>query len=145
MESEADLLGLEYMYKAGYDPTAFVDFFEKIETLEKRKPGTMSKVFSTHPPTDARIRASQKNIQEYLKAKPEYVLTTSEFDAVKGRLLAMHNKRKVDGPADATRPTLRRAPGAGGGTVDPDDSGSKTPSSTDDDDRPTLKRRPASE
>ncbi len=39
-ESEADMLGLEYMYKAGYDPTAFVDFFEKIETLDKRKPGT---------------------------------------------------------------------------------------------------------
>ena len=84
MESEADLLGLEYMYKAGYDPTAFVDFFEKIETLEKRKPGTMAKVFSTHPPTDARIQAAQKNIQEYLKAKPEYVLTTSEFNDVKG-------------------------------------------------------------
>jgi predicted Zn-dependent protease len=50
-ESEADMLGLEYMYKAGYDPTSFVDFFEKIETLEKRKPGTMAKVFSTHPMT----------------------------------------------------------------------------------------------
>src|SRR5579863_7556219 len=62
MESEADLLGLEYMYKTGYDPTAFVDFFEKIETLEKRKPGTMAKVFSTHPPTDSRIQAAQKNI-----------------------------------------------------------------------------------
>lgn len=143
MESEADLLGLEYMYKAGYDPTAFVDFFEKIETLEKRKPGTMSKVFSTHPPTDARIRASQKNIQEYLKAKPEYVLTTSEFNDVKGRLLAMHNKRKIDSPADANRPTLRRSPGSSGGTVGADDGGN-TPAS-DDEDRPTLKRRPASE
>ena len=58
-ESEADMLGLEYMYKAGYDPTAFVDFFEKIETLEKRKPGTMAKVFSTHPMTDDRIKAAQ--------------------------------------------------------------------------------------
>src|SRR5271154_4236895 len=66
-EKQADYLGLQYMYKAGYDPTAFVDFFEKIETMEKRKPGTMAKVFSTHPPTDARIRASQKNIQELLK------------------------------------------------------------------------------
>src|ERR1700731_2604928 len=75
-ESEADFLGLEYMYKAGYDPTAFVDFFEKIETLEKRKPGTMAKVFSTHPPTDDRIKAAQKNIQELLVAKPEYVVTT---------------------------------------------------------------------
>jgi predicted Zn-dependent protease len=143
MESEADLLGLEYMYKAGYDPTAFVDFFEKIETLEKRKPGTMSKVFSTHPPTDARIQAAQKNIQEYLKAKPEYVLTTSEFNDVKGRLMAMHNKRKIDSPADANRPTLRRAPGSGPGTVGADEDG-KAPAS-DDEDRPTLKRRPASE
>src|SRR5277367_2859348 len=100
-ESEADMLGLQYMYKAGYDPTAFVDFFEKIETLEKRKPGTMAKVFSTHPPTDARIQAAQRNIQEYLKAKPEYVVTTSEFNDVKARLMAMHNKRKIDNPADA--------------------------------------------
>jgi predicted Zn-dependent protease len=147
MESEADLLGLEYMYKAGYDPTAFVDFFEKIETLEKRKPGTMAKVFSTHPMTDDRIRAAQKNIQEYLKAKPEYVLTTSEFNDVRARLMAMHNKRKVDTPADGNRPTLRRAPGASGGTVGADDGGNGTGSSTssDDDDRPTLKRRPASE
>jgi predicted Zn-dependent protease len=145
MESEADLLGLEYMYKAGYDPTAFVDFFEKIETLEKRKPGTVSKLFSTHPPTDSRIQAAQKNIQEYLKAKPEYVLTTSEFNDIKGRLLAMHNKRKVDNPADGNRPTLRRAPGSGGGTVGTDENGNTPASSSDDEDRPTLKRRPASE
>jgi predicted Zn-dependent protease len=143
MESEADLLGLEYMYKAGYDPTAFVDFFEKIETLEKRKPGTMSKVFSTHPMTDDRIRAAQKNIQEYLKAKPEYVVTTSEFNDVKTRLMAMHNKRKIDNTTDPNKPTLRRAPGSSGGTVGTDENGT-TPAS-DDDDRPTLKRRPASE
>ncbi len=143
MESEADLLGLEYMYKAGYDPTAFVDFFEKIETLEKRKPGTVAKVFSTHPPTAARIQAAQKNIQEYLKAKPEYVVTTSEFNDVKGRLAAMHNKRKIDAPADANRPTLRRSPGSTGGTVGADESGNAP--ATDDEDRPTLKRRPASE
>ncbi len=142
-ESEADLLGLEYMYKAGYDPTAFVDFFEKIETLEKRKPGTMAKVFSTHPPTDSRIQQAQKNIQEYLKAKPEYVLTTSEFNDVKARLMAMHNRRKIDSPADPNRPTLRRAPGSSTGPVDADENGN-TPKS-DDDDRPTLKRRPASE
>src|SRR3974390_2399973 len=90
-ESEADMLGLEYMYKTGYDPTAFVDFFEKIQTLEKRKPGTMSKVFSTHPLTDDRIKNAQKNIQEILKAKPEYVVSTSEFDGVKARLMALEN------------------------------------------------------
>src|SRR5580693_4830580 len=141
-ESEADMLGLEYMYKAGYDPTAFVDFFEKIETLEKRKPGTMSKVFSTHPPTDDRIRAAQKNIQEILVAKPEYVVTTSEFNDVKARLLAMHNRRKVDTTEDPNKPRLRRAPGSTTGPIDPDEDG-KTPKS-DGDERPTLKRAPSS-
>ena len=77
MESEADMLGLQYMYKSGYDPESFVDFFEKIQSLEKKKPGTISKVFSTHPMTDDRIHAAQKNIQELLKAKPEYVVNTS--------------------------------------------------------------------
>lgn len=144
MESEADLLGLEYMYKTGYDPTAFVDFFEKIETLEKRKPGTMAKVFSTHPPTDARIRAAQKNIQEYLKAKPEYVVTTSEFNDVRARLLAMHNRKVDKNPADANRPTLRRASGSGG-TVGAGDGSNGNSTSSDDDDRPTLKRRPSSD
>jgi beta-barrel assembly-enhancing protease len=133
-ESEADLLGLEYMYKSGYDPGAFVDFFEKIQSLEKKKPGTMAKVFSTHPMTEDRITAAQKNIQEYLKERPEYVVTTSEFNDVKTRLMALHNKRKVD-TQDPSRPTLRKAPGASTGDGKDDKGGS-------DDDRPTLKRRP---
>ena len=140
-ESEADMLGLQYMYKAGYDPEAFVDFFEKIETLEKKKPGTVAKVFSTHPPTDDRIRAAQKNIQEMLKARPEYVVTTSEFNDVKARLLAMHNRRKLD-DRDLNKPQLRRKPGSGTPTIDPDGSGK--PNNGDDDERPTLKRRPDS-
>jgi len=139
-ESEADMLGLQYMYKTGYDPEAFVDFFEKIESLEKKKPGTMAKVFSTHPPTDDRIVSAQKNIQVMLKERPEYVVTTSEFNDVKGRLMAMHNRRKID-EKDVNRPTLRRTPGSGTGTVDADD-GDKT-SKGDDEDRPTLKRRPS--
>ena len=132
-ESEADLLGLEYMYKSGYDPAAFVDFFEKIQSLEKKKPGTMSKVFSTHPLTGDRITTAQKNIQQYLKERPEYVVTTSEFNDVKTRLAMVHNKRKVDNQ-DLNRPTLRKAPGSGA-SGDGKDKG-------DDDDRPTLKRRP---
>ncbi|MDP9112410.1 MAG: M48 family metallopeptidase [Acidobacteriota bacterium] len=134
-ESEADLLGLEYMYKSGYDPGAFVDFFEKIQSLEKKKPGTMAKVFSTHPMTEDRITTAQKNIQEYLKERPEYVVTTSEFNDVKTRLMAMHNKRKVDTNQDGNRPTLRKAPGASTGDSKDGKGGS-------DDDRPTLKRRP---
>ena len=138
MESEADMLGLEYMYKTGYDPTAFVDFFEKIETLEKRKPGTMNKVFSTHPPTDDRIKAAQNNIQELLKAKPEYVVSTSEFDSVKSRLMAMENRHKVT-DKDLNKPRLRKKPGSGTAAGD---GTSADPKGTDDsDDRPTLKRR----
>jgi predicted Zn-dependent protease len=133
-ESEADMLGLQYMYKSGYDPEAFVDFFEKIQSMEKKKPGTMSKVFSTHPMTEDRIQTAQKNIQQLLKERPEYVVTTSEFNDVKGRLMAMHNKRKVDNQ-DLNRPTLRKAPGAG-------TSGSDKDKGAGDDDRPTLKRRP---
>ena len=138
-EGEADLLGLQYLYKTGYDPTAFVDFFEKLQTLEKKKPGTLSKAFSTHPPTDNRIKDAQKNIQEILAAKPESVLNRSEFNDVKNRRLVMHNHRKID-DKDAGRPKLRKAPGSG--PVDADDKKDGSGKKTDEDDRPTLKRRP---
>jgi len=137
-ESEADFLGLQYLYKAGYDPTAFVDFFEKIQSKEKKKPGTMAKVFSSHPMTDDRIKNSQKTIQDILTAKPEYVVTTSEFNDVKTRLLSMHNRRKPD-DKDINRPRLRKAPG--GGTPQIDDDGNEKKPKEDQDERPTLKRR----
>ena len=138
-EEEADLLGLQYLYKTGYDPTAFVDFFEKLQSMEKKKPGTMAKVFSTHPLTEDRIKNSQKNIEDILKAKPEYVVTTSEFDSVKSRLALLHNRRKPD-DKDANRPKLRRAPGGGTSTVE-DDKTKDGKSTEDPDERPTLKRR----
>ena len=134
-EAEADLLGLEYMYKAGYDPTAFVDFFEKLQAMEKKKPGTISKVFSTHPPTGDRIKAAQENIQKYLKAKPEYVVDTSEFERVKARLNALiSHKRPID--KDSDRPTLRRRPDS-----KVDQPGGSQSGDNGDDGRPTLKRR----
>ncbi len=132
-ESEADMLGLQYMYKAGYDPTAFVDFFEKIETLEKKKPGSVSKIFSTHPPTEDRIKAVEKDIQEYLKQQPEYVVDTSEFESVKTRVVALVNHHKLED--QPSRPTLRRRPGTG------KSSGGNGTGSDEGDDRPTLKRR----
>jgi beta-barrel assembly-enhancing protease len=138
-EREADFLGLQYLYKAGYDPGAFVDFFEKIQSLEKKKPGTISKVFSSHPMTDDRIKASQEEIQKVLTAKPEYVVNTSEFNDVKNRLAMMHNRRKIDNKEDASRPRLRRAPGSTTGPVDADEDGKKP--KADQDERPTLKRR----
>jgi len=106
-EKEADYLGLQYLYKTGYDPTAFVDFFEKIQSMEKKKPGTVSKVFSTHPMTDDRIKSAQGEIQKILVAKPEYVVNTSEFNDVRGRLAMLHNHRKVE-TEDPNRPRLRR-------------------------------------
>jgi len=135
-ESEADMLGLQYIYKAGYDPQAFVDFFEKVQSQEKRKPGTMSKVFSSHPPTEDRIKHSQEAIQKYLKEKPEYVVNTSEFNDVKTRVLAMHNRRKIDDVKDSGRPTLRRNPN---GQID--SNGDEKAPKPDQEDRPTLKRR----
>jgi beta-barrel assembly-enhancing protease len=129
-ESEADYLGIQYMYRAGYDPSGFVSFFEKIQAMEKKKPGTLSKAFDTHPQTPDRIEKSQAEIRKILPAKPQYVVTTSEFDDVKSRLAAIENKHKVIDEKDSSKPSLRRT------SNQTDQSGdTKT-----DDDRPTLKR-----
>ena len=85
-EREADYLGIQYMYKTGYDPNSYVTFFERIQADEKRRPGTIPKVFSTHPPTPERIENTQKEIARILPARQEYIVTTSEFDSVKSRL-----------------------------------------------------------
>src|SRR5881398_2459095 len=94
-EAEADYLGVQYMYKAGYDPQAYVNFFEKVQAQEKKKPGTMAKVFSDHPQTPDRIAKSQQEIAQILPAKQQYVVSTSEFDDVKSRLAALENRRRV--------------------------------------------------
>ncbi|MGA7909831.1 MAG: M48 family metallopeptidase [Candidatus Sulfotelmatobacter sp.] len=130
-EAEADYLGVEYMYRAGYDPSAFVSFFEKLQAMEKKKPGTLSKAFDTHPQTPDRIEKTQDEIRKILPAKAEYVVTTSEFDDVKARLASIENRHKVLDQKDANKPTLRRT------STSSDSAGTdKT-----DDDRPTLKRR----
>jgi beta-barrel assembly-enhancing protease len=135
-EREADFLGLQYMYKAGYDPNAYVTFFERIQADEKRRPGTIPKVFSTHPPTPERIEAAQKEIARILPAKSEYIVTTSEFDSVKSRLRGIMFSRKATDNA-AGKPTLRTK------TEQSKKQPTTTdPNSTPDDDRPTLKRRP---
>jgi predicted Zn-dependent protease len=131
-EAEADYLGVEYMYRAGYDPSAFVSFFEKIEAMEKKKPGTIAKAFETHPPTQDRIEKSQEEIRKILPAKAQYVVTTSEFDDVKSRLASIENRHKVLDQRDENKPSLRRTSTSGS---------DKTGDSTNDDDRPTLKRR----
>ncbi len=133
-EAEADYLGVQYMDKTGYDPTAFISYFEKVQAQEKKKPGKLSKIFSTHPPTADRIEKSQKNIATILPERDQYVVTTSEFDKIKAKLIALDNQRKPVAGEDSKRPTLkRRTP------TNPGDSSDEPQS--DDEDRPTLKRR----
>jgi predicted Zn-dependent protease len=135
-EREADFLGIQYMYKAGYDPNSYVTFFERIQADEKRRPGTIPKMFSTHPPTPDRISAAQKEIARILPEKDEYIVTTSEFDSVKARLRNVMFARKVQttGPG---KPTLRTKTEQ----TDKNKQGQADPN-TSDEDRPTLKRRP---
>ena len=129
-EAEADYFGLQYMYHAGYDPNAFVTIFEKLQALDKKKPGALSKAFSTHPQTPDRIAKSQEEISSVLPARDQYIETTSEFNDVKARLAAIENRHKVD-DGNPNKPTLRRTA---------KDSSSKD-GDKQDDDRPTLKRR----
>lgn len=154
-EREADYLGIQYMYKAGYDPNALVSFFEKVETDEKKEPGTIPKVFSTHPPTPDRVEAIQKEIATILPARDQYIVSTSEFDTVKHRLQLIEANVKVKNN-NPNRPTLRKRTGQNkGGNTQPPDMGGSNPGdngggnttqspdqSQDDSDRPTLKRRP---
>ncbi len=140
-EREADELGLQYMYKAGYDPAAFVTFFEKIQAKEKRKPGTLGKLFSSHPQTPDRIAATQQEIARFLPARDEHIVTTSEFDDVKARLETLHNRRRLDdrGKGGSDRPTLRKTSTAtADATADKDKAEKK---GDEKDERPTLKRR----
>jgi predicted Zn-dependent protease len=138
-EAQADYLGVQYMYRAGYDPQAFISFFEKVQALEKRKPGMVSKAFSDHPQTPERILHSQEEIARILPARDEYTVTTSEFDDIKSRLARIENKRRLTDSKDTKKPSLRRA---GTGTDDKSGSTSQTGSTTSDpDDKPTLHRR----
>jgi len=133
-EREADLLGLQYLYEAGYDPTAFIDFFERMEAMEKKKPGTVSELFRSHPNMAARIQLTQKNIQELLSIRPEYVISTSEFQDIKRQLTLVTNARRA--APEKSGPTLRRR--AGSTQTQEDGSESTKP---DQDERPTLRRR----
>jgi predicted Zn-dependent protease len=134
-EREADFLGLQYMYKAGYDPNSYVTFFEKIQAEERRRPGSIPKVFATHPPTTERIHNIQEEIARILPVRGEYIVTTSEFDVVKARLRMIQNRSKLS-KSDPSKPSLRKRTDK--------DTTNTTQDGQSDDDRPTLKRRPDS-
>jgi predicted Zn-dependent protease len=132
-EAEADYLGLQYMYKSGYDPNAYVTFFGKIVEEERRHPGSAPKIFMDHPPTQDRILKSEQAIKEILPQKEQYLVTTSEFEEIKDRLRVVVAKAKKQ---DKSAPTLRkREPSETASTQAGDDGRS------DQDDRPVLRRR----
>jgi beta-barrel assembly-enhancing protease len=124
-EAQADYLGIQYMYRAGYDPMGLVSMFEKIENLEKQKPGAVARVFEDHPQTPDRILASEREIATILPPRDEYLVTTSEFNEVKARLARIENKRRLL-QKNTNRPSLRRVSDTNGDSTD----------------QPTLHRRP---
>jgi len=136
-ESEADFLGVQYMYRAGYDPQALTSFFEKVKVLEKHQPGTLAKAFDTHPQTPDRIEKTQQEINTLLPPEAEYKVDTSEFQEIKARLALLENRHKIDKSHGGDGPTLRRA------SHGASDTGTTT-TGDDDDQHPTLKRRDGS-
>ena len=130
-EKEADRLGAQYMWAAGYDPTALITFFEKLQAKNKKKPGTLSKLFSTHPMTGDRITEVRELIGRFPE-RGEYQISTSEFGQVKSRILAISGATRGSGQDEKGRPTLKRRPQT---TNDDDTKDSETPN------RPVLKRR----
>ncbi len=136
-EAEADYLGIQYMYKAGYDPQGMVSIFEKLDALEKHKPGALSKAFSDHPATPDRIGNVEEEIATILPARPDYLVTTSEFDTVKARLARIQNKRGIQDKKGGNKPTLRRTAGTNNDPNNP----TGTTGTNSGDDRPTLGRR----
>ncbi|MGC1869315.1 MAG: M48 family metallopeptidase [Acidobacteriaceae bacterium] len=133
-EEQADWLGVQYMYRAGYDPEQMIAFFEKIEELQKTKPGLIAKTFATHPQTPERVERTQHEIATILPPRPEYIVDTSEFHVIKQRLLRMENRRPVKPGAGKNAPVLRRV--AAG-------QGEDTGSSGDSDARPVLHDGPS--
>jgi beta-barrel assembly-enhancing protease len=106
-ESEADYLGVQYMYKAGYDPQALTAFFEKIKVIEKANDGVVAKAFRTHPQTRDRIQKTQAEINTLLPPQAEYVVDTSDFEDTKAELEKLENRGNL-GLENGNRPRLRQ-------------------------------------
>jgi beta-barrel assembly-enhancing protease len=154
-EEEADKLGVQYMYAAGYDPNAMATMFEKLMAKNQKKPGFIAKAFQTHPmPADRRTAALA--LAARFPEREEYVISTSEFQRVKARLMRLSNARattngalpgNTDDSGTPGRPTLkRRQPTPDDSTTAPDstDDNNSQPSNTKPSDPPKLKRNDGS-
>jgi beta-barrel assembly-enhancing protease len=129
-EAQADYLGVQYAYKAGYDPNGMIDFFEKLQALEKKRPGFAMKLYGDHPQTPDRIARSQREIGTILPPREQYIIDTSDFEQAKKRLVLIMKHRLPKDGTDKENPELRR-------TV-----GDKSPDQNPSDDRPVIKRKP---
>jgi predicted Zn-dependent protease len=107
-ESEADYLGVQYMYAAGYDPTGAISIFEKLQSLQRKQPGVLDRLFSTHPMDSDRIQKTEKEIGRILPERPEYVVNTSEYADIRARLLKLEERKRASKPGSEDKPTLRR-------------------------------------
>jgi beta-barrel assembly-enhancing protease len=139
-EYEADRLGVQYLWATGYDPHSMSTFFEKLQAQEKKKPGTMARIFSTHPMVGDRIEKVNALIARFPE-RSEYTINTSEFQQVKGRLIAFTNARATGGrggasEADSKRPTLKKRQPAPPEGSDPSATSGDTPT-----ERPSLRRK----
>jgi hypothetical protein len=144
-EEEADNLGVQYMYASGYDPTAMSTMFEKLASKNKKKPGTLSKLFSSHPQSIERRDTSLTLVSRFPE-KEEYIISTSEFQRVKAHLLRLSNvKAGVTSDIDegeSGKPTLkRRQPDADSTAPTTDSDSDSSSSSTSKDAPPKLKKR----
>jgi beta-barrel assembly-enhancing protease len=134
-EAQADYLGVQYAYKTGYDPVGMINFFEKLEALEKKRPGVIAKAYLDHPQTPDRIEKSQHEIATILPPREEYIVDSSEFQQVKKRLsLILKHRQLNDRQGGDDNPQLRRTVDGG----DPNRQGG------DSDERPVIKRTPGS-
>src|SRR6516164_5734089 len=127
-ESEADYLGLQYLYKAGYDPNAYVSFFGKVTEAERHEPGSVPSVFMDHPPTADRVIKAEQEIKKLLPDRGQSLVSTSEFNDVQARLESLLGRRKILGNSGTPTLTRRDHPSA-----DPQDTATDTP--------PVLHRR----
>ena len=136
-EIEADFLGVQYLYKTGYDPSSMVQFFERLKSLQKKKKSSIAAAFSTHPLTTKRIKIVQSTIDELLPEQSEYAVTSSEFESIKARIAKLNGHHKTM-TTEENRPTLKRD--APTDTIDTIETDTQNDTG-DEDDRPVLTRR----
>lgn len=137
-EAQADYLGVQYAYKSGYDPNGMINFFEKLQALEKRRPGFAMKLYGDHPQTPDRITKSQQEIGTILPPRDQYIVSSSDFELAKKRLALIMKHKLLKDDKDKPSPELRRTAGdRNPGDKNPDQTGK-----SQDDDRPVIKRNP---